>query len=195
MQQRLIAVQDNKMDYYTLDTDRLLLRRFKQDDAPHIVTLAGNYDVAKMTLNIPHPYPADGATAFIERSQLAWDKGERYGFAIVLKDSDTFMGVIGIIPELQHLRAEVGYWIGKPFWGNGYVTEALKSVIEFGFKTIDLNRISASYRVDNPASGRVMEKAGMQFEGTFRQAIFRDQVYSDLSYYAILREDYEAQAT
>lgn len=181
------------MDFFELNTDRLLLRRLKHEDAPHMATLAGDYDVAKMTLNIPHPYPADSATQFIERSQQVWDTGERYGFAIVLNESDTFMGVIGIIPELQHLRAEVGYWIGKPFWGNGYVTEALNRVIQFGFENLDLNRIAASYRIDNPASGRVMEKAGMRFEGTFRQVVFRDGAYSDLSYYAILREEYETQ--
>ncbi len=181
------------MEFFELTTDRLLLRRLKQADAPHIIKLAGDYDVAKMTLNIPHPYPTEGASTFIERSQQAWDKGERYGFAIVLKDSDTFMGVIGIIPELQHFRAEVGYWIGKPFWGKGYVTEALKRVLQFGFEKLDLNRIDAAYRVDNPASGRVMEKVGMQLEGTFRQVMFRDGAYSDLSYRAILREEYEAQ--
>lgn len=177
---------------YEFFTQRLILRRLRPDDAPHMVTLAGDYEVAKMTLNIPHPYPADDAVKFIERSQHAWDAGERYGFAIVLKETDTFIGVIGIIPELQHYRAGVGYWIGKPFWGKGYVTEALQRVIQFGFETLDLNRIDASYRTDNPASGRVMEKVGMRHEGTFRQVMFRDGAYSDLSYRAILREEYIA---
>ena len=99
VQPPLIAVPSNKMNYYELRTDRLLLRRLKQDDAPQMARLAGDYEVAKMTLNIPHPYPADDAKTFIERSQQAWDKGERYGFAIALKETDTFMGVIGIIPE------------------------------------------------------------------------------------------------
>jgi len=182
------------MGDYEFFTQRLILRRLKPDDAPHMVTLAGDYDVAKMTLNIPHPYPADGASKFIKRSQYAWDAGERYGFAIVLKETDTFMGVIGIIPEYQHYRAEVGYWIGKPYWGNGYVTEALKRVIQFGFETLDLNRIDAAHRSDNPASGRVMEKVGMIYEGTFRQVTFRDGAYSDLKYYAILREEYDTSS-
>ena len=182
------------MDDYEFITERLNLRRLKSDDAPHMVTLAGDYDVAKMTLNIPHPYPAEDAIKFIERSQHVWDTGERYGFAIVLKETDAFMGVIGIIPEFQHFRAEVGYWIGKPYWGKGYVTEALKRVIQFGFETLKLNRIDAAYRADNPASGRVMEKAGMTYEGTFRQMTFRDGAYSDLSYYAILREEYDASS-
>ena len=181
------------MSDYQLATDRLILRRLQMDDAPHIVELAGDYDVAKMTLNIPHPYPPESASHFIEGSQEAWDEQEHYAFAIVSKESDTFMGVIGIIPERQHRRAEVGYWIGKPFWNRGYVTEALKRVIQFGFEDLDLNRIDAAYRVDNPASGRVMEKVGMQLEGTFRQMTIRDGEFSDLSYRAILREDYDAQ--
>jgi [ribosomal protein S5]-alanine N-acetyltransferase len=182
------------MTEYKFSTDRLILRRLKPEDATHMFELANDYEVAKMTLNIPHPYLVGDAIKFIKRSQTAWDSGERYGFAIVLKETNTFMGVIGIIPILEHYRAEVGYWIGQTYWGRGYTTEALKRVIQFGFETLDLNRIDASYRVDNPASARVMEKAGMTYEGTFRQAMFRDGAYSDISYSAILRRDYQGKS-
>ena len=177
---------------YEFTTDRLLLRRLKLEDAPHIVTFAGDYDVAKMTLNIPHPYPPDEAMPFIKRSYKTWEEGTAYSFAIVLGTTDIFMGVIGLRPHMQHRRADVGYWIGKSFWGHGYMTEALERIIQFGFEDLDLNRIDAGYRVDNSASGRVMEKAGMEYEGTFRQYAMRDDEYMDLSYRAILRENYKS---
>jgi len=181
------------MPDYRFETDRLILRRLQAGDAPHIAELAGDYEVSKMTLNIPHPYPPDDAIQFINSSIEAWEKGERFAFAMVQKDTDTFMGVIGLRPNQQHFRAEVGYWIGVPYWGQGYTTEALRRLLQFGFETLKLNRIQASYRTDNPASGRVMEKVGMQYEGTFRQMMFRDGEFTDLSYRAILREDYDAQ--
>ena len=178
------------MPDYRFETDRLILRCLQEDDAPHFVELAGDYEVSKMTLNIPHPYSNDDAIQFIKGSIEAWEKGERYAFAIVQKETDSFMGVIGIHPEMRHSRAEVGYWIGVPYWGQGYMTEALQRVIQFGFETLNLNRIQASHRTDNPASGRVMEKAGMQYEGTLRQMMIRDGEFTDISYRSILREDY-----
>jgi len=181
------------MTDYQLTTDRLLLRKLTLTDAPDIVRLAGDYEVAKMTLNIPHPYPADGAEDFIKMTHQNWDNGVTYTFAIVNKDDEAYMGAIGIRIEARHKRAEVGYWIGVPYWGQGYMTEALQRVIQFGFEELDLNRIGASYLVQNPASGRVMEKAGMKHEGTFLKYMIRDDEPLDLHFRAILREDYHAQ--
>lgn len=178
------------MSDYVLETERLLLRCLQLDDAARVVELAGEHDVAKMTLNIPHPYPPESAVGFIEGSIEAWKNEERFAFAITDKVSNTFMGVIGLHPEQRHKRAMVGYWIGKPYWGKGYMTEALKRVIQFAFEDRDLNRVEAAYHIDNPASGRVMEKAGMLFEGTFPQYYRRDDKFIDLHFRAILRENY-----
>ncbi len=174
-----------------LETDRLILRKLALEDAPHIVRLAGDYEVSKMTLNIPHPYPPDVAEDFIKTVRENWENDVSFTFAIVRQEDDIFMGMIGLRPEMKHLRAEVGYWIGVPFWGKGYMTEALKRVIQFGFDDLKLNRVGASYRIDNPASGRVMEKAGMQHEGTFYKYSIRDGVPMDLHFRAILREDHK----
>lgn len=176
-----------------LTTERLRLRPLQVEDAPHIVELAGNVEVAKMTLNIPHPYPAESAMDFIKATGKNRDAGTGYTFAIARKADDTYMGTIGIHPTIKHLRAEVGYWMGVPYWGQGYMTEALKRIIQFGFDDLKLNRVQASYRVDNPASGRVMEKAGMKLEGTFYKYYIRDHVPMDLHFRAILREEYDAQ--
>jgi len=181
------------MTEYQFTTDRLILRKLAFTDAPDIVRLAGDYEVAKMTLNIPHPYPADSADTFIKQTHQNWANGVAYTFAIVRKDDETYMGTIGLRVEDRHKRAEVGYWIGVPFWGKGYMTEALKRIIQFGFEDLGLNRVGASYLIGNPASGRVMEKAGMTHEGTFYKYSIRDGEPMDLHFRGIVREDYDAQ--
>lgn len=181
------------MKPFQLKSERLLLRQLQTEDAPYIVELAGDYEVSKMTLNIPHPYPSDIAIEFVEHTHKNWEADKGYTFAIVDKDTDGFMGVIGLHPEMRHKRAEVGYWIGQRYWGKGFMTEALKRVLQFAFEELDLNRVGAGYLVENPASGRVMEKAGMKFEGTFLKYYTRDDVPLDLHFRAILREDYDAQ--
>jgi RimJ/RimL family protein N-acetyltransferase len=95
--------------------------------------------------------------------------------------------------NLDHALAEMGYWIGKPFWNHGYCTEAAKRLVRFGFEALQLNRILARHLSRNPASGRVMEKIGMQYEGCLRQHIKKWGVFEDLKIYAILKETYRKQ--
>lgn len=92
--------------------------------------------------------------------------------------------------ERRFNQAELGYWIGKPFWNRGYATEAAIAVIRFGFASLDLNRIASRHFSRNPASGRVMQKAGLRHEGTARQSMIKWGKYEDLQLYAILREDW-----
>ena len=92
--------------------------------------------------------------------------------------------------ERRFNQAELGYWIGKPFWNRGYATEAAIAVIRFGFASLDLDRIASRHFSRNPASGRVMQKAGLRHEGTARQSMIKWGKYEDLQLYAILREDW-----
>ena len=178
------------MTDYVLETDRLRLRRPQESDVSAIYQLVNDYDIARSTLNIPYPYVLADATAFLQHVNKAWAEKSRYPFAITLKESDEFMGIIGLGIHHGNNWGEAGYWIGKSYWGRGYMTEALKRIIQFGFEDLELNRIQASHFTDNPASGRVMEKAGMQFEGVLRQYIRKWDVYKDLCYMAILRGEY-----
>jgi [ribosomal protein S5]-alanine N-acetyltransferase len=122
--------------------------------------------------------------------------GEGYVLAITLKPDDDLIGIIGLHPhkEPQHRKAELGYWLGIPYWNGGYITEAARCMLELGFRSLGLNRIYASHFIDNPASGRVMQKLGMTYEGTLRQHWYRGDHYRDTAYYGILREDYEQLA-
>jgi RimJ/RimL family protein N-acetyltransferase len=112
---------------------------------------------------------------------------------MALPETDELIGVVGLVVRAQDNAAEVGYWLGVPYWNQGYTTEAVRAVIDFAFETMGLNRIAASYLVRNPASGRVMEKAGMLAEGVHCQALRKWGVYEDLGYRAILRSEWEAR--
>ena len=102
----------------------------------------------------------------------------------------TIIGTIGFMwINCEHRSAEVGYSLSRDCWNQGYATEALRAVLRFGFNTLRLNRIEAQHELDNPASGRVMEKCGMRCEGTLRQRVFNKGRFSDVRLYAILRGD------
>ncbi|NWF67933.1 MAG: GNAT family N-acetyltransferase [Chloroflexi bacterium] len=173
-----------------LETERLLLRRLELSDALRVQTLAGDYQVARTTLTMPHPYPDGAAAEFILRTQQEMAEGSAYPFAIALKSENQLIGVVGLHPRHDYQRAEIGYWIGVPYWNKGYATEAARRVLRFGFEELKLHRIHAAHFTNNPASGRIMQKIGMQYEGTFRQHFIRFGDFMDVAYYAILRSEW-----
>jgi RimJ/RimL family protein N-acetyltransferase len=176
-----------------LVTERLLLRPFALADAPTVQKLAGDEAVASMTLNIPHPYKDGMAEAWIDTHPQRFKKGEEAIFAIALREDNTLIGAVGLTVNQEHERAELGYWIGKSYWGNSYCTEAAKEVVKYGFTALGLRRIQATHFVQNPASGRVMKKIGMTCEGCLRQYVKKWGNPIDLKMYSILRVEYAEQ--
>ena len=174
----------------SLETKRLILRPFRLTDAPAVQELAGERDIADTTMNIPHPYEDGMAEEWIESREPGYEDGKIATFAIVLRDGSELVGAIGLQIDRGHNKAELGYWIGKPFWNLGYATEATIAILAFGFDKLRLGRIQAGHLARNPSSGRVMEKAGMILEGTARQATIKWGQCEDLLSYAILREDW-----
>jgi len=174
-----------------LETERLILRPFQLSDAENVQKLAGDKQVASTTLNIPHPYPEVGAEEWIATHESKYLEGKGVVYAITLKNSGELIGCISLAILVEHNQAELGYWVGVPYWNQGFCTEAGRTVLEYGFKTMGLNRIHASYLSRNPASGRVMEKLGMLHEGTLRQHVLKWGVYEDLGLKGILRRDWE----
>jgi len=173
----------------TLHTPRLTLRPFTLDDAVDVAMLAGDYEVASNALLIPHPYPNGLAVEWIGTHRPGFNKGELAVFAVVHTTGEYLIGAVGLGIEREHDRAELGYWIGKPYWNNGYATEAVRAIIPYGFRTFRLNRIRGSHFTRNPASGRVMQKAGMLYEGLLRQHVKKWGRYEDLVVYGVLLED------
>ncbi len=174
-------------------SERLSLRAFTASDAPMLETLINDAEIAAGTLTIPHPYPAGAAAPWIEGHAAAWQEGQRITWAITRRDDGSLVGVLLGAMSLRltpaHRRGELGYWIARAEWGNGYATEAVRAVIAFAFDEIGLHRVDALRFVENPASGEVMRKAGMRSEGRRRGAVIRDGVPRDLEEYAILCTD------
>ncbi|MFH1067565.1 MAG: GNAT family N-acetyltransferase [bacterium] len=175
----------------TLHTSRLILRPFQLEDAPMVQKLAGDKDVASTTLTIPHPYEDGMAEKWIKTRTIDYEKGERITFAITHKSS--LIGAINLRnDEHIHQCAEIGYWIGKPYWKNGFCTEAALALLCYGFQELGLNRIYATHFVRNPASGRVMQKIGMKKEGVLRQSVQKWGVFEDQVLYGILKSEFES---
>jgi [ribosomal protein S5]-alanine N-acetyltransferase len=173
-----------------LETPRLRLRPYTGSDAPDLQRLAGEKAIAATTLNIPHPYPDGAAEAWIGTHAAKWAAHEELVLAITLKGTRELLGSIGLVFQDPHEKAELGYWVGVPHWSKGYASEATRAVIHYGFRTLGLNRIQAHHMADNPASGRVMEKAGISREGFSPGAIRKDGRFRDAVFYGVLRDDW-----
>lgn len=170
----------------TLHTARLTLRPFEPSDIPAVTELCSERDIAANTLHIPHPYTLDDARSWIDSHPEIYAAGKAAIFAITHRDHQTLIGGIGLTFDQQYNRAELGYWIGKPFWGNGFCSEAAPEILRFGFDICKLNRIFATHMMRNPASGRIMEKAGMKLEGILRQHVMKWDVYEDIAMYGMV---------
>jgi [ribosomal protein S5]-alanine N-acetyltransferase len=175
----------------TLQTNRLILRPFELTDAKEVQRLAGDRALADTTLEIPHPYEEGIAEKWISTHRQKFENGEMVNVAIILLETEGLIGAMGltIVPRFE--RAELGYWIGKPYWGNGYCTEAARAVLEYGFTTLKLNRIHAHHFKRNPASGRVLEKLGMVHEGFARQHVKKWDIFEDIVLYGILKSEWQ----
>jgi [ribosomal protein S5]-alanine N-acetyltransferase len=173
----------------SLKTARLLLRPFRLTDADDVQRLAGDRDIASTTASIPHPYDDGIAEQWIATHQRHFAQGTWLDLAITLDPAGALVGAIGLRFEPEHDRAELGYWIGKPYWGRGYATEAARALVQYGFETLGLHRIYARHFTRNPASGNVLQKIGMTHEGHRRQHEKKWGIYEDEELYGMLRDE------
>ena len=173
-------------------TERLLLRSLTLEDAADVQRLAGDRDVASTLTRIPHPYEDGIAEEWIRSCFEAYEKKEAINFAITLRTDKNFIGAMGLELTPENERAGLGYWIGKSYWNRGYATEAAKAVVAYSFKVLKLNRIYAYHFTRNPASGRVLEKVGMRYEGCFRQHIKKWGIFEDVLGHGMLKADFDS---
>jgi RimJ/RimL family protein N-acetyltransferase len=175
----------------TLETARLRLRPFILADAERASRLAGAREIADTTVSIPHPYTVELAMQWIEKQGRAFQEGKAVHFAIEAKQEPGLIGGIGLREvNVEHPQAELGVWIGVNWWGRGYALEATVAVVDYGFRTMGLNRVSAHHMTRNPASGRVLERAGFQREGLLREFVRKWGVFEDVVVLGILRRDW-----
>ncbi|MBQ9196660.1 MAG: GNAT family N-acetyltransferase [Clostridia bacterium] len=172
-----------------LETKRLRLRPLTMRDERDMYRYCSDPEVSRHVLWDTHESPRQTRAAL--RSALRqYRNGSPGSFAIERRADRRMIGTIGFMwINCEHRSGEVGYSLARDCWNQGYATEALSAVLHFGFDTLGLNRIEAMHEVDNPASGRVMEKCGMTCEGTLRSRVFNKGRFSDVRLYAILRSD------
>ncbi|MDX2145219.1 MAG: GNAT family N-acetyltransferase [Rhodospirillaceae bacterium] len=153
-----------------IKTQRLTLRPYVAADAKRIQALAGLREIAMMTgPSIPHPYPDGAAEAWIAKQGQRRFDGQSHAFAIDIDGA--LAGSVGFEDGGKGTHFELGYWLGKPYWGRGYVSEAAAAVVEYAFGWLNHPALVAGYHIDNPASGRVLAKLG--FVETHRRMAFQ----------------------
>lgn len=175
----------------TLITEHLILRRFQTEDAePMFRNWAQSENVTRFLTWAPYKR-IEEAFEYIQTVINNYVSEDCYHWVITEKDCGEAIGSIGTVALREDIaEAELGYCLSDRHRGKGYMTEALSAVIRYLFEEVGLNRIEATHDVRNPASGRVMEKCGLLYEGTLRQAGRNNQGVCDMAVRAILREDY-----
>lgn len=179
-----------------LETNRLLLRPFAMSDCPRVAELAGDRRIHDTTLLIPHPYAIRDAEAWISRHVArwaAWREQASMDFAIVVRESMELVGAIGLSATPHHGFAEMGYWVGVPYWGRGYGKEAARALVGFAFDTLGMERLIAPVFRGNTASERVLQACGFQPEGVMRQHFVKGGRRVDATLFGLLRRDVRGQ--
>ncbi len=178
-----------------LETERLILRRFTIEDLEQIFyNCWSDLEVWKWTCYKPMKNVEDViniAKMFTDEWLDAYDRLNRYSWAIQLKASGEVIGrFFGMHPDDRIGQIELAYELGRNWWNQGLMTEAVKAVIDFFFYETGLNRIFAYHASENPASGKVMQKCGMTYEGTMLQACKCNNGLLDKVIYSILANEY-----
>jgi RimJ/RimL family protein N-acetyltransferase len=150
-----------RIDCPVLVTERLVLRPPHDDDIPDLAALAANRRIAEMLARMPHPYGVREARAFIEMTRKQRATGCVY--AVTIAETGAFIGSAGLNGTERGL--ELGYWIGEPYWGHGYATEAAHALVDLAFRATDIQILHVACRVINDASRRVIHKCGFQYAG------------------------------
>jgi ribosomal-protein-alanine N-acetyltransferase len=140
-----------------IKTRRLVLRELMDSDVPELARLAGDWDVARMTARIPYPY----SEALAREWMTTLEPGE---FVRVVEFQGTLVGAVGYVPNADG-SAEIGYWIGRPWWGRGFATEAATALVRYCFTTAGFKRLTCCHFEDNPASARIIRKLGFRESG------------------------------
>ena len=172
-----------------IETERLKLRKLTMRDAGDVFEYASVPGVSLYVSWTPHRTIAD-TKSFLKHALFQYEKGIPASWGIVLKENNKLIGTGGYLWwATEHSKAELGYVVSDKYWNKGYMTEALKKILQFGFETMNLERIEARCFVENTASERVMQKCGMKFEGILRSSLFVKGEYRDFKLYSVLKSE------
>ena len=182
----------NHLGTKRIETSRLVLRPFTAKDAEAMYrNWASDPEVTKF-LSWPHYKSVDTAHEILAVWTKQYHDNTFYQWAIVLKELDEPIGSISVVNHDDRVdMAEIGFCIGKNWWGQGIMTEAMKAIMDYLFEEVGVQRIEAGHDPNNPASGAVQRKCGLKYEGTFRRRIRSNQGITDVAWYAILKEEWK----
>ncbi|WP_102274144.1 GNAT family N-acetyltransferase [Cytobacillus massiliigabonensis] len=185
-----MGIETAFLEFPLLETDRLLLREIYLYDAPNMFSYFSKDEVTKY-YDLESFTSEKEAEDLIRRFQQRYSERKQIRWAITLRDnSDQLIGTCGFHAiEEEHYKAEIGYELHPDFWGQGIMTEVIEAVIQYGFKSMQLNRIEAFYDPRNGSSGRVLEKNGFEFEGILKKRYFEKGKFVDAAVSAILNEN------
>lgn len=174
-----------------IETDRLILRRFTLEDAEDMYYNWANDDLVTEHLSWPTHKNVEVTKQVLKSWVESYNREDTYSWAITLKEKNMVIGSIGVVEiEESHENCTIGYCIGRAFWGKGITTESFKGIIGILFDEVGFERIQAYHHADNPASGKVMKKSGLKYEGRLRHYRLNTKGdFVDCDFYGILRDD------
>lgn len=189
-----MEIKDIFLDLPTLETKRLLLRKYKKEDMDDLYEYASDEEVTRY-LTFETYKNMEDANQYIQTLLEKYRNGNEVSpWAIEWKQNHKMIGSIGINQwDIENYYIQIGYVLNKKYWNQGIMTEALKTVIDFAFKNMNIERIELTHDVRNIGSGKVMLKNGLKQEGILRKSKYIKGEFIDCSYYSILREEYESQ--
>ncbi|MCU7890505.1 MAG: GNAT family N-acetyltransferase [Candidatus Thiodiazotropha sp. (ex Ustalcina ferruginea)] len=176
-------------EHSVLETSRLLLRPLELSDTLAIQKTAGAREIADTMISLPHPYPAGGAERYVALQQADRDAGRSVTFTIKQKAEEEFCEVRDI--DRTHSQGELSFWLAVEAWGQGFMSEVVQAVVQYGFVSLELNRLYAYHMLRNPASGHVLGKNGFKQEGLLRQRVRKCGQFEDVLLWAILQQEWQ----
>ena len=163
------------------------IRTLDCTDIPAIAALTNNLDIAKMTASLPYPYTQAHAETWLDHVDST-EAEHVFGVCLNSRGKSTLIGVVGLVHEAEHKRAELGYWLGVRYWRRGYMSAAVQMAVAYGFTVLDIHRIYARCFADNPASIRILEKNGFVQEGCLKHHFVRMDEPRDMLFFGLLNE-------
>jgi RimJ/RimL family protein N-acetyltransferase len=175
----------------TIRTERLVLRPFAREDAASVAEVLDDAEVGQFLLHVPHPYSDVEALRWITAWARRWINGR--GVALAITRRNRIVGAVTLTQQPDHRRAELGYWLGRAYWGHGLACEAATAIVDWGFRELKLERVFAQYLDGNRRSGRVLEKLGMMREGVRRGHVRKGTRMLDAHQYGVLRKEWRTR--
>lgn len=179
-----------KYIFKELTTERLYLRKISLDDTKTLFNILKDKDVASTTLNLPYPCSLKDCQELIEAYINEQELKKTIRWAITKKEENDVIGVIRLTLNFDFNSGELGFWMGKKYWRNGYTFEATEKVIGFGFNKLNLNRMEAHSMVENNSSINLLNKLGFQREGFHPELVIKWGEYKDVITFGLLKKNY-----